>query len=375
MNKKKEFRNFHVSNVELTIPSSVSDYLEMSNENMIESYIFIGSKYCLKSGDRVLDFGVGHGISSALMTKWIGKNGLIHSFDSNEEFLKSANEIAKMNNLENNIEFHNIKVFNSSTTKNNEEDIQLEKITIGTTNQSIEDFCEKNNIIPNCIKIDFPGNEFIIIKNLENLIRCNLPSIIIKTYPSKFNSEILLLNIWNILSSSNYFMFDIINGNIIDKNEFLISNSNKISYLLISTKLSENEYLRHLRENLVLEIRQIKQDNRKQINMFEIRDLASSKKYSEIIEKLSSVSPIHLDGEAQYYLAFSLQMTNQDDSKVLSMYELALRGGFDPFWIYYNRGALYKKMGKFRHAHDDLKRAYDLDSRHEGVQTLLDSLR
>lgn len=376
MNEKKELENLYVNNIKLKIPSS-SNLPEISiyDKKTTESLIFTGIKYCLGSGDCVFDFGIYSGIITSLMTKWVGKNGSVYSFDSDKESLENANEIAKANSLENNIKFHRIEISDFTNEENHTRELRSGQIIVYPENISLGEFCNGGKINPKCIKIDFPERELTIIKNLENVLKSSLPHIIVKTYPSKLNSEVYLSGILNILLSLNYLILDITKGDLIDKETVMSSYPSKMLYLLISTKLSEKDYLKHLRENLVLEISKIGKTNNNKIDMFEIKHLANSQKHQEVIEKLSSISPIYLDAEAQYYFAFSLQMTNQNDSEVLSRYEIALRGGFAPFWIYYNRGTLYKKMGDFQHAYEDLKRAHDLDPQNEVVQTLLNSLK
>ncbi len=235
----------------------------------------------------------------------------------------------------------------SSSEEKTIRDLKSSQIIVYPENISLGEFCEKEKIKPRCIKIDFPERELIIIKSLENVLKSSLPHIIIKIYPSKSNSEISLSNIMNTLLSLSYLIFDITKGDLIDKEEFMSSYPNKILHLFISTQLSEKDYLKHLRENLSLEISKIGKIDKKQIDTFDVSSLINSQKYHEVIEKLSSIPLFYLDAEAQYYLAFSLQMTNQNDSEVLSRYDLALRRGFAPFWIYYNRGCSIQKDWRF----------------------------
>ncbi len=101
MNEEKELKNLYINNTKLKIPSSLSNLPEIStcDKRAIGSLIFTGIKYCLRSGDCMFDFGISSDIDIILMTKWIGKNGLVHSFDSDERSLKNINDIAKTNNL------------------------------------------------------------------------------------------------------------------------------------------------------------------------------------------------------------------------------------------------------------------------------------
>lgn len=103
-----------------------------------------------------------------------------------------------------------------------------------------------------------------------------------------------------------------------------------------------------------------------------IEQLISEKKYLMIMENCRNVLAKNPNlAEAHYYLAFSLQMSNVQYKEAIEHYNLALEYGFEKFWIFYHRGILYLKMNENGKAKNDLKNAYELNSKHEGIQELL----
>ena len=78
--------------------------------------------------------------------------------------------------------------------------------------------------------------------------------------------------------------------------------------------------------------------------------------------------------EWHYLLAFCLQMQDKSTDEAFSHYRSALTGGFNEFWVRYNRGALHLKMGNTEEARADLKRACELNPEHVGARDLLHEL-
>ncbi len=79
-------------------------------------------------------------------------------------------------------------------------------------------------------------------------------------------------------------------------------------------------------------------------------------------------------GERSYLLAFTLHSLGRDPAKALGLYTRALERGFDPFWVLYNRGALFLALGDKASARRDLGRAQQLNPAHEGPRTYLNQL-
>lgn len=75
-----------------------------------------------------------------------------------------------------------------------------------------------------------------------------------------------------------------------------------------------------------------------------------------------------------YQKAFCLhQVRNHIDA--IKNYNEALKNGFEPFWVYYNRGQCYKDMGNVISAKKDLSKAFDLDQTGEHKESISDILK
>ena len=68
-------------------------------------------------------------------------------------------------------------------------------------------------------------------------------------------------------------------------------------------------------------------------------------------------------------------MRRQDLRKALHLYDEALRRGYAPFWVHYNRGALLILLNDFARAKADLLEAKRLDPKHPGPDLYLSQIR
>ncbi len=93
-----------------------------------------------------------------------------------------------------------------------------------------------------------------------------------------------------------------------------------------------------------------------------------------LLENLPRDRWFYHDPAWNYLVAFLLHTQQRDLVTALHCYDLALQRGFSEFWIRYNRGALYIELGDRDRACQDLRRAIELDPRHEGTQKLLQRL-
>jgi tetratricopeptide (TPR) repeat protein len=80
------------------------------------------------------------------------------------------------------------------------------------------------------------------------------------------------------------------------------------------------------------------------------------------------------NAEASYLLAFSLTAAGRESGRALALFDAALAGGFDEFWIRYNRAALLEASGRRREALADARRAAELDPSHGGARAVLGAL-
>jgi len=87
--------------------------------------------------------------------------------------------------------------------------------------------------------------------------------------------------------------------------------------------------------------------------LVKIQPLLDSHKFKDVIENLNNLS---LDDEnpfLQYSLALSLHHTKKNLDEALIRYTKALELGFDPFWIFYNRGFLNIDLKNLKNAKYD----------------------
>lgn len=103
-----------------------------------------------------------------------------------------------------------------------------------------------------------------------------------------------------------------------------------------------------------------------------IGQLLREKNYRRVIDNCRNVLLKNPNlAEAHYHLAFSLQMSDIQYDEAMEHYNLALKYGFEKFWVLYHRGILYLKMNEDEKAKNDIENAYELNPKHEGVQQLL----
>ena len=79
-------------------------------------------------------------------------------------------------------------------------------------------------------------------------------------------------------------------------------------------------------------------------------------------------------GLLNYFFAYCLHQLKIDDELALHHYDLALKYGFQEFWVLYARGTLYLYKGDIEAASCDLKRAMLLNPLHEGPKRMLEQI-
>lgn len=106
-----------------------------------------------------------------------------------------------------------------------------------------------------------------------------------------------------------------------------------------------------------------------------LRSLVDSEKFDVVLPLLAELLRDYPDHPEWNYLAgFCLHMTGKNLREALRYYNLALDLGFDEFWIRYNRGSLYLRLGDTSAAKADLQRAMELCPQHPGPKVLLENL-
>lgn len=79
-------------------------------------------------------------------------------------------------------------------------------------------------------------------------------------------------------------------------------------------------------------------------------------------------------GQMNYLFAYCLHQLKIDYDLGLRHYDLALKYGFQEFWVRYARGTLYLQAGDIDAASSDLKRAMLLNPIHDGPKRMLEQI-
>jgi FkbM family methyltransferase len=186
----------------------------------------------LKPGMTFFDVGAHFGYFSLLGSALVGAQGQVHSFEptpSTFDILKK-NTLRKENiKINNNALFsenrdlvlkdYGIKysAFNSLFTSyklNNNEIINTKITEHKVKGISIDDYVEKNSIVPNFIKIDAENSEYNILVGSKKTIEKYHPLITIEVGDKEVNKNSNSRDLIDYLMNSNYLPYNYINGEI-----------------------------------------------------------------------------------------------------------------------------------------------------------------
>jgi tetratricopeptide (TPR) repeat protein len=106
------------------------------------------------------------------------------------------------------------------------------------------------------------------------------------------------------------------------------------------------------------------------------REDVDAQRFPQAYRRLSRVMEhARHNAGAHYMMAYTMQALNRDSAAALRHYDETLRLGYASFWVLYNRGSLYLKVGDRRRAMDDLEAATRLNPEHEGARSQLEQAR
>ena len=145
----------------------------------------------IKKGDYVIDIGANKGTYTYSMSKAVGKEGVVYSFEPNPVMVTQLRKNLKQLN----VVIENLAVSSAAEDKTFyrhtkgcgptssleffdalDKDGELEKTTVKCI--TLDSYCQMHNLSPNLIKIDVEGHEFNVIKGAELVIRSCRPYII-----------------------------------------------------------------------------------------------------------------------------------------------------------------------------------------------------
>jgi FkbM family methyltransferase len=178
------------------------------------------------------DIGAHYGYFSLLASKIVGPNGQVHSFDptpSTFEILASNLQSADNSVLQ------NIAVWSSEQTltlndyglkyaslntllkaRASEEHInQLDGNTYSVKANSIDNYCNINNIKPDFVKIDAENAELEILKGMKNIIKTAKPMITVEVGDDSISKEFSSKSLVEYLLSQGYEAYEHDRGKIV----------------------------------------------------------------------------------------------------------------------------------------------------------------
>ena len=384
----------NVNGMLITVPESFAGILPVSPSNErfdFETSTFLGLKHSLSEGDIAFDIGSSYGVMTVLMAKLVGKKGLVISFEANPQVIEKATEIIETNRLDNvkilnllvgersgaDMDFYSVpgtrsvaSTANPEILENNPDALKMKIKTI-----TIDKFCEENKIIPKCMKIDIEGAEFIAAKGMKKILKAHSPDLIIETHGYEINAiGGSLHELMKMLESYGYDFFDLQQGKSTTSSEYTLLSPNT-STVFASIKLKNNNFLSRLQSDAKEILKDLDAGNEYATKTdFDVAQLANAEKFPEIIKKLGDLPLDSKNAYEQYYLALALHATGFDYEQALVRYTRCLenlKNEFSPFWVYYNRGSLYHKLGRQNKALEDLEKARDIYPNHSEVKSLL----
>jgi len=137
----------------------------------------------LKDGMKILDLGANFGWFTLIAAKKVGMSGNVYAFEPDPTLADALKTNVKLNNLDN-VSIIPFAVSNKSSiskfslnplypTRNRLESKTLSENIIDVKTISIDDFCEKNQLIVDFIKMDVEGSEVKALEGMKNTIISN----------------------------------------------------------------------------------------------------------------------------------------------------------------------------------------------------------
>ena len=175
---------------------------------------------CLKAGDVFLDVGAHVGYYTLISSRAVGVRGRVVAFEPEPKNLVYLKEHVHLNQCSN--------VTVVATAVGRERGMASFEYGTGTGTGrvvpglngsgsfqvpviSLDEFCEKNNLIPQGIKMDIEGGEIAALAGAKRVLERSRPIIFLSTHGPKIHQECM-----SFLKSSGY-AFKAINGGGVDQ--------------------------------------------------------------------------------------------------------------------------------------------------------------
>jgi|GEM_PF-1749686 len=366
-----------------------------------EPFTFLGLRACIGSGSKVFDIGASFGIITLLLAKMVGPEGHIYSFEANEEASSMAKQLVSVNGLaprvtfvhgfvgdspQETIQFFIVKGLASVASTANPEILKFypDARPVEAPVIRLDHFCATKGVYPDCIKIDVEGAEYSVLHSLGSILKEQRPDLVIETHGREMEGiKGSVRELCSLLDELGYALFDLGRGEVTEAPEYAATYATQIGYLLASTRLPEKSFLDrlrtlsasldHLRKSSPPALPDLLSPEKEvALRLLRVRTLIQENEFDEAHTLLQTLITEHPDHpEVNYLLAFCLHMKRTDLQNAIWFYTQALERGFDEFWVRYNRGSLLLLLGELYEGYQDLQRAFELDSTHPGLRSVL----
>ena len=152
----------------------------ISQTFLAKQYMF-DEKSLVTCGDTILDCGCFLGETAIYFAELLSGKGKVYSFEPDTDYFKNANENIKKNGYDSIIEVINVTVSNSNNEKSYTP-CYKEKASDNTPSVTIDEFCLKNNISVDIIKMDIEGAEHDALIGAKYIIQRDQPILMISAY-------------------------------------------------------------------------------------------------------------------------------------------------------------------------------------------------
>lgn len=379
-----------INGILLHIPQSLAGVAPVSPNDAdfpYEAHSWLGLSSVLQPQSIAYDCGAAHGLVSAMIATIVNR-GEIHAFEANPQVLPVTREVLDKNNtagvlnavcvgeqsgLE--VEFFSAPGLNCVASSRHPvvAAVHAQAAVVRVPVVALDDYAAERHCWPDVLKIDIEGSEYVALQGATRILE-RRPHLLIETHPGQMVGQGASLDaLVRWLERLDYPLFDLQGGVLIRAEEFAMRYYEQAGYLMASMRLLEPAFVsdlcaRHREMTLRYADRA-----RHQAAMQQARKMldADALQAIPLLEEVLRQTPAH--AEAHYLLAFALQAKRQNADSARSHYELALRHGFDAFWVHYNLGALLLDSDRIA-AGQHLRLAKALNPAHEGVDFYLRQL-
>jgi FkbM family methyltransferase len=235
-----------ISNYEIRLPIRVSHLYSNNYETNNISYLSL----LVENNWNVLDLGANVGVYTVILSRLVGENGCVVSFEPTKSIFKHLKNSIKWNNV------RNVRLENKAVGKTEMEMMFYFKLESGSVSNSLisykenegksykvdvvslDNYKKTNDLKFDFIKLDVEGSEIDVLKGASSVIKNDRPILLIAVHPliiqeNKQNHS----EIFEILESFNYSIY--YNGNLISKEYFNVK-MNLFDVICIPKESSKN---------------------------------------------------------------------------------------------------------------------------------------